>query len=471
MSDKPRLLITISISFAVRYIIRTGLLKKLSQWYEPVIAISWNEEKIIAELHEEGYEVYIIPPGKKSARYNDVRKKIDAWFNHFRLQSPSQKIQDDYLRQYVSWRTGLWYTVKKWYTVMPLYISVFKKKLFRDELSLLFSETNYFEISAFVASLKVDAVFSVTPFHKEEDLLLRACKLNSKKMITAILSFDNITKRGWLPVEYDLYMVWNLQNKNQLLRIYPAIKKDTIHITGAPQFDFYFNTDWQMSENEWKKILGLPDEDCNIILYAGGPVSLLPNETQYLQHLDAAINQGELPGNTIILFRCHPIDHIERWKKAIGNSKNIFFDESWTGKGNIHHAGITEEDIRKLCATLAYTDVHVNLCSTMTVDGSAFDKPQVGPAYDEVMPATQHLLRDMYRQEHFLPIIETGGLEIAESKKDFKRAIKNVLDDPARLSTNRQEILNRIITYTDGKSTERVVAVLKGALNQPINNG
>ena len=468
---QKRLLITISISFSIRYIIRTGLLKKLKEFCEPVLAFTWNEESLIAELTKQGYEVHIIPETQRSPAYNDARKKIDYWFNAFQLKSPSTNIQAKYLQHIQPGHASLLSVSRRIFNVAKNFIPGHTKKLFEKEKDLLFEETNYFFIKSWLDSLDVHAVFTVTPFHKQEDILLRAGKLSGKKMCTSILSFDNITKRGWLPVAYDLYMVWNAQNKNQLLRIYPTIEEDTIHITGAPQFDFYFNAGWLMPEKEWKKMLGLPEEDCKIILYAGGPESLFPNEPQYLQHLDAAINQGEFPRNTLILFRCHPIDHIERWKKVIGNSKNVFFDESWAGKENIHHAGITGDDIRKLCATLAYTDAHVNLCSTMTVDGSAFDKPQAGPAYDELMPAAQRFLRDMYRQEHFLPIIETGGLVIAESKKDFIQIIKTALEDPARLSSNRQEILNRIITYKDGKSTERVVAVLQDALNQQMNNG
>jgi len=60
-------------------------------------------------------------------------------------------------------------------------------------------------------------------------------------MLTAILSFDNITKRGWIPVIFETYMVWNRDNKMQLERIYPQIQKERIVVTGAPQFDFLFS--------------------------------------------------------------------------------------------------------------------------------------------------------------------------------------------------------------------------------------
>src|SRR5439155_23233197 len=130
--------------------------------------------------------------------YNNVRKKIDFWFNHFCLKSSSQKIQDHYLRQYVSFNDKIFYTVKKWYNVFKLYLPFYKRKLFRQEELLLRNNTNFNEISAFIDDLHIDAVFTLTPFHKQEDILLRLCKYKGKKMITCILSFDNITKRGWI---------------------------------------------------------------------------------------------------------------------------------------------------------------------------------------------------------------------------------------------------------------------------------
>src|SRR6185295_19057467 len=115
------------------------------------------------------------------------------------------------------------------YNLIKLYNPFYKSSLFKKEEALLQHETNFNEYASFIDALNIDAVFTVTPFHKEEDLLLRMCKQKGKEMITSILSFDNITKRGWIPVCYDVYMVWNKANKEQLERIYPSINKNDIH--------------------------------------------------------------------------------------------------------------------------------------------------------------------------------------------------------------------------------------------------
>src|SRR6266536_523462 len=459
---KPRLLITISISFSIRYIIRSGLLKKMREFCEPVIAFAWNQEDLIDELRRDGFEAHVIPEHKREVAYNDIRRKIDIWFNRFCLKSPSRKIQQHYLDQFIPFKGKLLYKAREWYNIFKLSLPFYKKQLLKREKQLLQTSTNFNEIAAFVDSLHIDAVFTVTPFHKQEDILLRACKYKGKEMLTSILSFDNITKRGWIPVEYDLYIVWNKQNKEQLHRIYPYTKNKPVHICGPAQFDFYFDKQYLLSPCDWKKITGITtSENRKIILYAGGPRELFPYEHLYLKEIDEAINKNLIHNKPLVLFRCHPMDNIERWKTAIGKSDNIIFEDSWNGEQSPGYANVSVEDIKKLCSTLAYTDVHINLCSTMTVDGSASGKPQIGPAYVNNKKQSSILLAKMYQQEHFLPIIKTKGLSLACSPKELILLINDALKTKLSHQEKNCEILKSTISFCDGKSTERVAEAIE----------
>ncbi len=286
-------------------------------------------------------------------------------------------------------------------------------------------------------------------------------------MLTAILSFDNITKRGWIPVVYDMYIVWNKHNKKELQRIYPETPSEKIHVAGAVQFDFYFKSGNLLDKHTWEEMTGLAAMPRNrkIILYAGGPRSLFPQEPDYLKDIDDAINTGAIKGNPLVLFRGHPIDNLDRWKKALGDTKNVVFDASWTGEKHLGEANITDFDIKKLCSTLHYTDVHINLCSTMTVDGSAFNKPQIGPAYFKNSAVISKRLYKMYWQEHFAPIMQTGAVQLAKSKEELIEHINSAMHVPQdSLKASSQAILESVITFTDGNSTERVCALLKTQL-------
>lgn len=466
MNTKPRIIITISFSFSIRYIVRTGLLDLISEFAEPIVIITWNEQDLIHELKQKGIEVYLLPTTQRDITYVNHRRKIDYWFYHFALKSPTKKNQVRFLNQYKTLQAKLLSWSREKFNVLKMYLPGVIANLFKKETELLYTHTNYNEVKQWVLTLNAKAVFTVTPFHAQEDILLRVCSNLGMKMITAILSFDNITKRGWIPVAYDTYMVWNKYNLAELHRIYPYTKNKNVIITGAAQFDFYKNEKFLLNKNEWKKIVGINNADNQkIILYAGGPQQLFPNEPQYLKHIKEAIENGEIKGNPVVLFRCHPVDNIQRWKDAVGTSEHIIYDLSWSGKQNLMNANVTDLDIMKLCSTLAYTDVHINLCSTMTVDGSVFLKPQIGPAYDEVMPHKAHLLKGMYWQEHFIPIMQTNGLALANSKHQLITLINEALHHPQSMTNASSRIVNEIITYADGQCTKRVVQGIKNALS------
>jgi hypothetical protein len=429
-----------------------------------VVVITWEQKDLIKELAEEDIEVYVIEPITPTCAYMNVRRKIDIWFDHYRLQSPSKKIQEGYLNRYKNSKHLLIKKLSKQLNVLKFGFPGFTKKIFDEEERLLASDVNFQHLCKRISDLNIDAVFTVTPFHQQEDLLLRACKMLGKKMITSILSFDNITKRGWIPVAYDAYMVWNKYNAQELKRIYPEAINNNIYITGAAQFDFYYNSSYVLPREEWLRETGLEKVKGKIILYAGGPAAIFRNETQYVKDLSEAINKGVLPRDAVILFRCHPIDQIERWTTALADRENVVFESSWTGKDKMVNANITNGDIVKLCSTLAHTDVHINFCSTMTVDGSAYGKPQIAPFYDDADKKNENRLRKIYYQEHFLPIIHTGGLALAHSKNELVRLVNEALDVPEKFTGKSKKILEEIITYRDGRSTDRVVDVIREAV-------
>ena len=462
---RKRLLVTISFSFSIRYLYRTGMLQQLRNFADVVVAITWNEEELIRELKADGFEVHLVPESKKGVVYETARKRIDYWFTFFRLNN-SKRVQEKYLNLFNSRKTVILNKARRLINYARFFLPGYTQKIFKKEQEALVADTNFNEMLLLVDRLNIDAVLTATPFHAQEDILLRACHHRNKQMIASILSFDNITKRGWMPVNYDTYLVWNKYNYEQTLRIYKEIKDASrVHVVGAAQFDFYFNDHNLLLKKEWNQMVGIPETDRKIILYAGGPGSLFPNEPQYLQHILNAIDSGEIKGDPLVLFRCHPVDNLSKWKSFLGEHKNLVYDISWTGKEKLQYSNITMNDIKKLCSTLAYTDVHINLCSTMTVDGSAYKKPQIGPYYDEKNPAKQHLLQGMYGQEHFKPIINSHALLLAGSKKELIYYINIALANSASVTTNSQKVLEEIITYTDGKSTERVVERIKSCLS------
>ena len=461
---KKRILVPIVGQGSITHIIRTGMVDRMSEFCKPVIALLWKEEGLVNELESKGYEVTFFPPYKISAKYASLRYKIDLWYLQHKLKTPSFNIQQKYLAQFKKYKKRV--QIKKqlrdtFYSLRFSLQSKYIQQLLEQEEALMQTEQVFAQYKDWLKLLNVYGLFTVTPFLHEVDLIARILKQQNIPVIASIHSFDNVTKRGWQSVVFDRYIVWNKYNKAELQRIHQVLQKDgLVTIAGAPQFDFHFDDQYCWSREEWLQRLGLPC-DKKVILYSGGSVFLFADEPQYLKALKEAFDSGKISKDYIVLFRCHPLDKVERWKQYVGTSPHIFYDSAPTGAAKLDHVNVLKEDIMNLISTLKHTDIHINVVSTMSVDGSVFNKPQIGPYYDDVNPSTQKLFRRMYYQEHYVPIMKTNVINLANNKHQFIDLVNRVIENPSAYTQNCKNCVEEIITFSDGKSTSRAVSAIR----------
>lgn len=465
--SKMRLLIPMSIQFSVRYILRTGLLSRLREVAEPVVLLDWHDDELERELKQLGAEVHFLIPARSSHDYDRTRSWMNLLYKR-KLNTPSEAIWERRADVDRSAFNRLRRRARKQALLLSLSATGGEEALRRKERKLFETDTNSREVQRQIDELRPDAAFSVTPYFENEHMALRACSARGVPLCTAILSFDNVTTRGWIPVDFDQYLVWNRYNAQELLRSYPHIKSSQVGIVGSPQFDFYWDSSFCLDEKDWRCQMSLP-AGCPVILYGGGHHVCARHEPRFLQQIDDAVERNEIPRETVILFRNHPVDTIERWLPVLKNAKHIVCDDPSSGGRVTGRTDLRREDIQRLASTLAHTQVHVNVASTMTVDGAIFDRPQVGPGYDDSFGGKyDQTARDLYLQEHYLPITRSGGLAIAHSGQQLIRAIRSGIEDPGRLAEGRKRLVREICTYDDGRATDRVAESVRSFLDQTV---
>ena len=464
--SKPRLLIPISLQFSVRYLLRTGLLARIREMAQPVILLAWDDDALKRELEVEGCEVHPLAKAEWGLPYTRARMLVNLWHHH-RLASPSLAIRERRDNLNRTFRQRLrqtaHVTVRKSILAIPG-SSVWARK---HEAELFLKDTNAREVETQIQRLAPDALFCLTPFLKDEELTARVCALLQIPSSTAILSFDNLTTRSWMPVIFQQYLLWNRHNLEQLGRGYPESLESRVEIVGSPQFDFYWNPKYLLPEEEWRRMLGLP-AGRPVILFGGGHYGCAPHEPQFLEQLDGAIETGKVSRDAIILFRRHPVDPIERWQPVLRSARNVVYDDPWKlGAQVLGHTNVRDQDIVKLASSLYHAKVHVNVASSMSVDGAIMDRPQIGPAYDASPGGKYHrAAKECYLQEHYLPIYRSGGIDIVESPVKFTRAVQGAFEKPGRASEGRRRIVEEICTFNDGKCAGRVALQVASFLGQ-----
>lgn len=461
---KPRVLIPISIQFSVRYLIRTGLLRLIQAYAEPVVVLGWQDDDLLAELLAMGIEVFQNPGKQAGVAYYRARNMIDLW-HYDRMNSVSTAI-DRYRNRlfktpFQNARKGL----RNTYFRLKTSTSGSLEKVKSYELSLLNTDTNFLSFHELLRKIAPDAIFSITPYFFEEELILRAAKEQAIPICTSILSFDNITTKGWMPVLCDRYCLWNKYNKEELFRIYPQTRGKQVTIVGAPQFDFYYDSSYVWDEKEWRKVVGINNNHPVIFFGSTGRV-IAPNEGLWLTQLDDAIESKKIVGNPIILFRRHPNDPMSHWAFLLSNCKHVVVDEPWLpGKEIAGKTNITRWDIEKFTSTLKHCIVHINASSTLSIDGAIFDRPQIAPAYD-TDKRLDRVAKELYLREHYLPITNSGGLDIVYNRDELINALNQAMLMPEKKQTERIKMVEEIVTFTDGQSTQRVNLALQEFLSE-----
>lgn len=424
---------------------------------------------MVNELEAMGLRVHTIPSQREEAYIVQLRRRIDAYFLENVVKTPSAAIKRNHqYRSIVKLRKKITYHVNR---AKQLLYS--KEKFERDkrEMSALIqSGPTWAKRDKLLVEEKIVGVFTTAPYLSEEDAWCRAAIQRGIPIFYGVLSFDNLTTRGYLPFVAKRYAVWNQHNKDQLIRTYGACVEQTIDVTGPPQFDFYFNPDFLLPRDIWLEEKRLP-ANRPIILYGANVKYFVPDEFAVVRLIDEAISNGTIDGNPVILIRPHPVDSFSDWMEFAGTLKNAYLErsveknQSETDMFN-KYSNFLPGDVRRLCSSLAHTDVHVSYFSTLALDGICYDKPIVCPYFSPSPKRLSHKnIRRLYETEHYQPITRSGAIVLPENEGQLIQAINQALRYPVELREKREHLKKEYLNDVKGNACELLVESFKTFLN------
>lgn len=300
---------------------------------------------------------------------------------------------------------------------------------------------------------KPDLVFYTTLYARDLCLEIEAQK-RGIKTVCLIHSWDNPTAKGAFPVVPDKIVVWNEILKEEIAKHHEYPGKD-IYVAGIPQFDIYYDKTRFMTKEQFFKKWGL-DLYKKLITYATPMHGQAPFSPDIVNILYNAIKENYFSYPCQLLIRLHPRDFKERYKDFEGLN-GIIIQMPGREADVKDRWNPTEEDMLTLAETMYYSDVLINVASTIAIDAVTFDTPVVCIGFDGYQEKPYlSSCRRFYDYDHIKNIVATKGVRVAYSREELLEFTNLYMKNPDVDAEGREKIREEQCWRLDGSSGRRI---------------
>jgi len=438
-------------NFAFSNFYKIGIEKKfdITYWNNTpfdLTSLGFNEVKI------EKAKSYPLTESYKNARKHielnlNIKAENDAVYDAYRFPFPYKKIKT---------------AVKSYLTrfFIALHNSEEGLKKVREKILHFEKKTDFFaKCIDTLQNNKPDFVFCTN----QRPLLAIAPILAAKELKiptgTFIFSWDNLPK-ATMVVETDYYFVWSEHMKLELLKYYAYIKEEQIFIVGTPQFESHFNQGIISDKIQFFSDNKL-DVNKKYICYSGDDYTTCPDDPEYLSDVADAVRRINGEGyNLGVLFRRCPVDFSNRYDEVLQKNKDIIvsINPIWKKIGEDWDTILpTKEDVNLLTSTIFYSELVINLGSSMVFDYACFQKPCAYLNYDVPNKIQKDWsVSKIYKYVHFRSMPHKNSVIWLNCSDEIADKIKLGLKENNEISENAQEWFKIINQHPPEKASARI---------------
>ena len=264
--------------------------------------------------------------------------------------------------------------------------------------------------------------------------LIYAAEKLKLKTSAFIFSWDNLASKGRMAGNFDYYLVWSELMQSELLHFYRSIKAENIHIVGTPQFEPYVLERYQSTKEEFAQKFNI-DTSKQTVFFSCGDVSTSPNDPVYIEAIAKGIVENKFIQAINLLVRTSPAEEPARFKSLADKYPFIIWNyPDWFQARSNHQENWSQRipsvnDVKNLRALLAYTDISVNMLSTMSLDNMLFQKPVINTVFGNGENGLKNDQR-FFNYAHIKKVIDGNALWIAKNENELIEAINGYLQQP-----------------------------------------
>lgn len=428
-------------------LLHTPFIKELSEKYKVVVFSPIFKVNPASNYYQSPNVIYVAWETQspkfwqfltKTARVSMVRE-----FDHLKYYKlrHSQKINTNWRRNLL--RALSWLLPKRLLTV----------DFFTKIETLLTPNSKIF--GKFIQKYQPAAVLTCTPgFNNLEAEAIVLAKKNGLPTAAINSSWDNYTSNAVQFRKTDYLISWNEVMKKEAAKIH-HYSEDKLFVSGIYRFDHHFQVSDLVSKNDFLSSKNL-DPDRQTLFFSTVPQNTYPHQTKVLKEILKIRNQLNQNNQFNILLRLHPNDSAKNYEEFLGMEN---FHIELPGKviqsediGRGYKVEMNTEDLSNLRYSLKYTDLNVNFRSSISLEATIYDKPIINLAL--------YGYAQYYQMDHYIPILNSGGIKLVESPEALKEAINLYLKNPALDREGRKKIFDVYIGFKDGLSYKRSVETL-----------
>ena len=305
-----------------------------------------------------------------------------------------------------------------------------------------------------------DVVVSTATNRFEEPAIMGRAKRLGIRALTYIHSMDTLSVKGRLYPRYDGILVWSEDMRAQLHRFAPATRTTPVEIVGACQYDVFHEPRYRLGREAFATRHGL-DPARPIVLYALGSPRFLDEAPGALAL--AGRLQAENPEGIQLLVRPHPQFDDGSLEQAFEPLADVARIQRVADTSQAFSRRAQDDArIEDWVSSVAHADVVVNTSSSFTVDAALLDRPIVNVNFAANGDADEdrHVTEITGSWEHFQPLVETGGLVLADDVAAVHAGIRAYLADPSLHRAERRALAELVCGREAGPAGGRVAAAI-----------
>ena len=293
--------------------------------------------------------------------------------------------------------------------------------------------------------------------------LVYAAQKKKLKTVAFIFSWDNLASKGRMASNFDYYLVWSELMKQDLLQFYLSIMDSQIKVVGTPQFVPYVMDYYKLSKEDFISEFNL-DASLKTVCFSCGDISTSKNDELYIETIAEAIANNNIESVNFIV-RTSPAEDPIRFKSLIDKFPFIKWNfPKWKQVRANHQESWSQriptlDDVKQLRAILEYSDLNINMLSTMSLDFMLFDKPVINPIFGN---ATNGLYDDQrfLGYAHIQHLVNSKATKLVMTKEVLLQAIGDYLENDND-TAYRKKFIKQQIGVPLEETSKQIVESLK----------